>query len=148
MGDSGSALSAANSNGSPSYTVDARVIRFRQELRSNTINLTDVSKLAYEGVPDKYGLRPLVWKVSSGLLNYVPAGCLSRTVRLPVYKFCWYRECSMFTCELQLLLAYLPVDTATWPALLTKKRQDYVAFCEVWSNNVSIYPSFLKSYEH
>lgn len=91
MGDSGSALSAAHSNGSPSYTVDARVIRFRQELRSNTINLTDVSKLAYEGVPDKYGLRPLVWK---------------------------------------LLLAYLPVDTATWPALLTKKRQDYVAFCE------------------
>ena len=63
MGDSESALTAPSNNGSPSYTVGARVIRFRQELRSNTINLIDVSKLAYEGVPDKHGLRPLVWKV-------------------------------------------------------------------------------------
>lgn len=63
MGDSRPIEAVLNSNGSPSYTVDARVIRFRQELRSNTINLIDVSKLAYEGVPDKYGLRPLVWKV-------------------------------------------------------------------------------------
>ena len=63
MGDNKPGGAASTSNGSPSYTVDARVIRFRQELRSNTINLTDVSKLAYEGVPDKYGLRPLVWKV-------------------------------------------------------------------------------------
>ena len=48
-------------SGSPSY--EARVIRFRQELKSNSINLTDVRTLAFEGVPDKGGLRPLVWKV-------------------------------------------------------------------------------------
>ena len=76
MGDNESALTVPNSNGSPSYTVDARVIRFRQELRSNTINLTDVSKLAYEGVPDKYGLRPLVWKVCLGLPQIYVAGTL------------------------------------------------------------------------
>lgn len=64
MGDNKPSEAVSNSNGSPSYTSAARVIRFRQELRSNTINLVDVSKLAYEGVPDKYGLRPLVWKVS------------------------------------------------------------------------------------
>ncbi len=64
MGDNQSSEAVSTSNGSPSYTSAARVIRFRQELRSNTINLVDVSKLAYEGVPDKYGLRPLVWKVS------------------------------------------------------------------------------------
>ena len=63
MGDSRPSVAVSSSSGSPSYTVDARVIRFRQELKSNTINLVDVSKLAYEGVPDKYGLRPLVWKV-------------------------------------------------------------------------------------
>lgn len=91
MGDNESALTASSNNGSPSYTVDARVIRFRQELRSNSINLIDVSKLAYEGIPDKYGLRPLIWK---------------------------------------LLLKYLPVDTATWSELLSRKHQDYAAFCE------------------
>lgn len=64
MGDSKPSEPVSTSNGSPSYTSAARVIRFRQELRSNTINLVDVSKLAYEGVPDKHGLRPLVWKVS------------------------------------------------------------------------------------
>ena len=48
-------------HGSPSY--EARVIRFRQELKSNTINLTDVRTLAFEGVPDKGGLRPIIWKV-------------------------------------------------------------------------------------
>ena len=51
----------AQQHGSPSY--EARVIRFRQELKSNTINLTDVRTLAFEGVPDKGGLRPLIWKV-------------------------------------------------------------------------------------
>lgn len=91
MGDNKPSEAVSNSNGSPSYTSAARVIRFRQELRSNTINLVDVSKLAYEGVPDKYGLRPLVWK---------------------------------------LLLAYLPIDTAAWPALLGKKRKAYAEFCE------------------
>lgn len=53
--------SATTHSGSPSY--EARVIRFRQELKSNTINLTDVRTLAFEGIPDKGGLRPLVWKV-------------------------------------------------------------------------------------
>ena len=70
MGDSRPSVAVSTSNGSPSYTVDARVIRFRQELKSNTINLVDVSKLAYEGVPDKYGLRPLVWKVRLCHIEY------------------------------------------------------------------------------
>lgn len=53
--------SISTHGGSPTY--EARVIRFRQELKSNTINLADVRALAFEGVPDKGGLRPLVWKV-------------------------------------------------------------------------------------
>lgn len=74
MGENESALTVSSSStGSPSYTVDARVIRFRQELRSNKINLTDVSKLAYEGVPDKYGIRPLIWKVCVGAQKEAPA---------------------------------------------------------------------------
>ncbi len=32
---------------------------------------------------------------------------------------------------MQLLLAYLPVDIAAWPALLGKKRKAYAEFCEV-----------------
>ena len=32
---------------------------------------------------------------------------------------------------MQLLLAYLPVDTAAWPALLGEKRKAYAEFCEV-----------------
>ncbi len=44
--------------------------------------------------------------------------------------------CSMQLTEarfamLQLLLAYLPVDTAAWPTLLGKKRKAYAEFCEV-----------------
>ena len=66
MGDTESALTLSSSHDSPSYTVDARAIRFRQELRSNKVNLTNVGKLAYEGIPDKYGLRPLIWKVCMG----------------------------------------------------------------------------------
>lgn len=32
---------------------------------------------------------------------------------------------------MQLLLKYLPVDSATWPELLKRKHQDYANFCEV-----------------
>lgn len=135
MGDNKSSEAVSTSNGSPSYTSAARVIRFRQELRSNTINLVDVSKLAYEGVPDKYGLRPLVWKVSLLSPTQTAAGstCNTSCTEFAAHKAC-VAACSCSEARfamMQLLLAYLPVDTAAWPALLGKKRKAYAEFCEV-----------------
>lgn len=119
MGDTGSGLTLSSSVDSPSYTVEARVVRFRQELRNNQINLTNVSRLAYEGIPDKYGLRPLIWKVSMGC----------STFQSPNQHNSSYTDALIIT--LQLLLKYLPVNTASWPQLMKGKHQDYAAFCEV-----------------
>lgn len=64
IGDDSGPLGAT---GSPSH--EARVKRFQEELRKNSISMTNLQKLAYHGIPDREGLRPVVWKVGRGLMS-------------------------------------------------------------------------------
>ena len=65
IGDDGGPL---GTTGSPSH--EARVKRFQEELRMNSISMTNLQKLAYHGIPDREGLRPVVWKVGRDALSY------------------------------------------------------------------------------
>jgi hypothetical protein len=44
-------------------SVDARVAKFKHELLSETIDLKEVKRMAFHGIPDKDGLRAITWKV-------------------------------------------------------------------------------------
>lgn len=39
--------------------------RFKQELLASRINLDELRRLAFQGIPDKDGLRAMTWKVES-----------------------------------------------------------------------------------
>jgi hypothetical protein len=47
----------------PSVPVESRVSRFKQELLASRINLDELRRLAFQGIPDKDGLRAITWKV-------------------------------------------------------------------------------------
>jgi hypothetical protein len=47
-------------------SVDARVAKFKHELLSETIDLKEIKRMAFHGIPDKDGLRAITWKVRGG----------------------------------------------------------------------------------
>lgn len=47
----------------PTVPVEARVSRFKQELLASRINLPELRRLAFQGIPDRDGLRAITWKV-------------------------------------------------------------------------------------
>jgi hypothetical protein len=47
----------------PTVPIEARVSRFKQELLASRINLHELRRLAFQGIPDKDGLRAMTWKV-------------------------------------------------------------------------------------
>jgi hypothetical protein len=47
----------------PSVPIESRVSRFKQELLASRINLDELRRLAFQGIPDKDGLRAMTWKV-------------------------------------------------------------------------------------
>lgn len=47
----------------PYVPVEARVSQFKQELLASRINLDELRRLAYQGIPDRDGLRAMTWKV-------------------------------------------------------------------------------------
>eukprot|EP00879_Flechtneria_rotunda_P005730 GHRR01006031.1.p1 GENE.GHRR01006031.1~~GHRR01006031.1.p1 ORF type:complete len:476 (+),score=176.35 GHRR01006031.1:122-1549(+) len=53
----------------PSVPVEVRVSQFKQELLASRINLDELRRLAFQGIPDKDGLRSMTWKL---LLGYLP----------------------------------------------------------------------------
>ncbi|GLC38907.1 hypothetical protein PLESTB_000460300 [Pleodorina starrii] len=50
-------------------SIEARVGRFKTELRGSHINLHNLKRLAFHGIPDCGNLRAIVWKL---LLGYLP----------------------------------------------------------------------------
>ena len=71
IGDDSGPLGAT---GSPSH--EARVKRFQEELRKNSISMTNLQKLAYHGIPDREGLRAVVWKVGRDVFDMLD--CVTR----------------------------------------------------------------------
>eukprot|EP00878_Enallax_costatus_P018401 GHUV01019370.1.p1 GENE.GHUV01019370.1~~GHUV01019370.1.p1 ORF type:complete len:374 (+),score=126.28 GHUV01019370.1:171-1292(+) len=53
----------------PYVPIELRVSQFKQELLASRINLDDLRRLAYQGIPDRDGLRAMTWKL---LLGYLP----------------------------------------------------------------------------
>ncbi len=47
-------------------SIELRVARFQTELRGSRINLDNLKRLAFHGIPDKGNLRAVVWKVGLG----------------------------------------------------------------------------------
>jgi len=47
----------------PTVPIEARISRFKQELLASRINLDELRRLAFQGIPDKDGLRAMTWKV-------------------------------------------------------------------------------------
>ncbi|EFJ41677.1 hypothetical protein VOLCADRAFT_83978 [Volvox carteri f. nagariensis] len=63
-------LSPSASLSSPTVqTIEARIGRFKTELRGSRINLDNLKRLAFNGIPDSGNLRATVWKL---LLGYLP----------------------------------------------------------------------------
>ena len=58
----GQALPVAST--SSAAPIENRVHRFKQELAASRINIHGLKRLAFHGIPDKDGLRAVVWKVS------------------------------------------------------------------------------------
>jgi len=56
LGDSG------GSEGGASY--EARIRRFREDLRGPRVDLANLRRMAVHGIPDRDGLRAVAWKVS------------------------------------------------------------------------------------
>ncbi|CAK0773869.1 hypothetical protein CVIRNUC_004110 [Coccomyxa viridis] len=57
----------ASSGSSPSHRLRQR--RFEEELAAGNINLKQLRRMAFHGIPEKEGLRAATWKI---LLNYLP----------------------------------------------------------------------------
>lgn len=53
----------APSSSRPTVPIEARISRFKQELLASRINLDELRRLAFQGIPDKDGLRAMTWKV-------------------------------------------------------------------------------------
>ena len=51
----------ASSGSSPSHRLRQR--RFEEELAAGTINLKQLRRMAFHGIPEKEGLRAATWKV-------------------------------------------------------------------------------------
>jgi hypothetical protein len=47
----------------PTIPIEARISRFKQELLASRINVDELRRLAFQGIPDKDGLRAMTWKV-------------------------------------------------------------------------------------
>ena len=125
----------ASGSGRPSLPVEARISRFKQELLASRINLVALRRLAYQGVPDKDGLRAVTWKVraAAGYSCAMSASELMRSGRAD-WRHAPPRRCFCFCClcpPVQLLLGYLPPDASEWDAVLSEKRAQYAQFCEV-----------------
>jgi hypothetical protein len=83
----------------PTVPIEARISRFKQELLASRINLDELRRLAFQGIPDKDGLRAMTWKVgvvswcraqqrrwcgevgpNRGVQHKLPSSCLQHTV--------------------------------------------------------------------
>lgn len=62
------AASSSSSVSRPTVPLEARVSRFKQELLASRINLDELRRLSFQGIPDKDGLRAMTWKVCVGCL--------------------------------------------------------------------------------
>jgi hypothetical protein len=58
-----SSAQATTSSSRPTVPIEARISRFKQELLASRINLDELRRLAFQGIPDKDGLRAMTWKV-------------------------------------------------------------------------------------
>jgi hypothetical protein len=47
----------------PTVPLEARISTFKQELLASRIDLDELRRLAFQGIPDKDGLRAMTWKV-------------------------------------------------------------------------------------
>lgn len=56
----------APSSSRPTVPIETRISRFKQELLASRINLDELRRLAFQGIPDKDGLRAMTWKVRPG----------------------------------------------------------------------------------
>lgn len=141
-------------------TLDARIGRFKSELKGSRINLDNLRRLAFNGIPDSGNLRAIVWKVrgSTSISQHpgygaafkpqthslIPRVYVRRVEDIParasVLMWCMARHAgnSLFTnasyttpSPVQLLLGYLPLTPDDWSTELAKKRTMYHVFCEV-----------------
>lgn len=131
-------------------SVEVRVARFQTELRGSRINLDNLKRLAFHGIPDKGNLRAVVWKVR--LEGEYAARRWERRVSWGAgsgrrgYEYCgWGYEyfcdgvASWLTVSLrfsvlsglQLLLGYLPLCPEDWSSQLARRRTQYHVFCDV-----------------
>lgn len=78
--------------------------------------MSELRRLASQGIPDGAGVRSSVWKVF--YLLSVNSPDVSIEIR------CLLMSCNLF----QLLLGYLPSDRALWPSEVAKKRSQYKDF--------------------
>lgn len=86
--------------------IEARISRFKQELLSSRINLEELRRLAFQGIPDKDGLRAMTWKVCNHpawlqqpVFLQAPANMpwLTNDEREKVYRWNWpvMKQCSV-----------------------------------------------------
>jgi hypothetical protein len=77
----------------PTVPIEARISRFKQELLASRINLDELRRLAFQGIPDKDGLRAMTWKVCALCLCCV---CAVMQRGCGVLVLCW--PSASFSC--------------------------------------------------
>lgn len=58
---------------SPSYS--ARIQRFKSELEAGNINMENLKRFSFSGIPDKDGMRAITWKVCLESVSVVIQFC-------------------------------------------------------------------------
>jgi hypothetical protein len=129
----------------PVQPLEARVAQFQVELKGACINLHNLKRLAFNGIPDKGNLRATVWKVRARV-DCTPHSCAaehaspSRSAdqcldcRSAAGKALFGSRAHPHTIPSwspQLLLGYLPPSPEDWPQELATKRTQYHFFCQV-----------------
>lgn len=61
----------------PYVPIESRISQFKQELLASRIDLDELRRLAFQGIPDRDGLRAMTWKVCQ-LVGLVAKYLLSR----------------------------------------------------------------------
>lgn len=72
----------------PTVPVEARVSKFKQELLASRINLEELRRLAFQGIPDKDGLRAMTYKVLDATqqqTQHTPTYCSLAALRQQSY---------------------------------------------------------------
>ena len=164
MSDRRSPGLASTSQSEPSRPHVGRGQVFRQLLDAQFIDKRRLQDLAFGGVPDDQGIRPLVWKVIIGWGSRVTSRALQSSLvftscrlesrsRAHTYES-WTRRprpcsdrrprpCRQLPVALpvQLLLGYLPEDRSQWERSLAKHRDEYAQFCKVCAAPDGLRPS-------